>query len=104
MNILYSIKRAFGFKVENRINEFREIYLKAYKAYEYRDDFIRMLQQLYFEPTTKFFTRIDNNTVVYMIHKKKDVLLLFIPKSYSDEVAKFAEMHDVKVIMGVDHA
>lgn len=104
MSIISSVKRFLGIKSKKRITEFREFYLKAYKAYEYRDDFLRILQQFYFEPSTNLFIRLDDNTVVYMIYKKDDALLLFMPKSYLEEVEKFAEMHHVKIVVGVDHA
>lgn len=104
MSIISSVKKFLGIKDKKRITEFREFYLKAYKAYEYRDDFLRILQQMFFEPSTNLFIRMDDNTVVYMIYMKNDMLFLFMPKSYLEEVEKFANTHHVKIVVGVDHA
>jgi hypothetical protein len=35
---------------------------------------------------------------------KNDMLFLFMPKSYLEEVEKFADTHHVKIVVGVDHA
>ena len=94
MSIISSIKKFFG--VDTKICKIKMFYIKAFKAYDFSDDFLRILQMMIFD-NKNIFVRTYNDTVVYMILKKDDTLILFMPKSYLEEVEKFAKAHKIEI-------
>jgi len=94
MSIISSIKKFFGFNT--KVRKIKMFYIKAFKAYDFADDFLRMIQLMNFDKKS-IFVRTCDNTVVYMILKKDDTLILFMPKSYLEEVEKLAKAHKIKI-------
>lgn len=94
MSIISSIKKFFGFNT--KIRKIKMFYIKAFKAYDFADDFLRMIQLMNFDGKN-IFVRTYKDTVVYMILKKGDTLFLFMPKSYQEEVEKFAKTHKIEI-------
>lgn len=99
MSIISSIKKFFGFNT--KVRKIKMFYIKAFKAYDFSDDFLRMIQLMNFDKKS-IFVRTCDNTVVYVILKKGDTLFLFMPKSYLEEVEKFAKAHKIEIIGAED--
>ena len=99
MSIISYIKRIF--RIKPKISKIKVFYIKAFKAYNFTEDFIRVLLMMNFDERNAF-VRTFENTVVYIILKKDDTLFLFIPKSYLERVKEFAETHELKII-GADN-
>ena len=94
MSIISSIKKFFG--INTKVRKIKMFYIKAFKAYDFSDDFLRILRMMNFDKMN-IFVRTCENTVVYVILKKDDTLFLFMPKSYLEEVEKFAKAHKIKI-------
>lgn len=99
MSIFSYIKRIFRSKP--KISKMKVFYIKAFKAYNFTEDFIRVLRMMNFDDRNAF-VRTFENTVVYIILKKDDTLFIFMPKSYLERVKEFAEAHKIKII-GADN-
>ena len=95
MSIISSIKKFLGINV--KVRKIKMVYIKAFKAYDFSDDFLRILRMMNFD-NKNIFVRVYEGTVVYIILKKGDTLFLFMPKSYLEEVEKFAKAHKIKII------
>ena len=67
MSIISSIKKFFGFNT--KVRKIKMFYIKAFKAYDFADDFLRMIQLMNFDKKS-IFVRTCDNTVVYVILKK----------------------------------
>ena len=95
MSIISYIKNFFTSSLKvHKINGF---YIKAFKAFNYTEDFINTLLMMIFD-NRNIFIRTYEDTVVYMILKKDDTLFLFIPKSYLEEVKNFSEIHKFEIM------
>ena len=95
MSIISSIKKFFG--INTKVRKIKMFYIKAFKAYDFSDDFLRMLQMMNFDSKKNIFVRVYEGTVVYIILKKGDTLFLFMPKSYLEETEKFAKAHKIEI-------
>lgn len=94
MSIISQIKKIFT--RNSRVSKIKVLYIKAFKAYDFTEDFISTLRMMIFD-NKNIFIRTHENTVVYMILKKDDTIFLFIPKSYLEEVENFAEIHKFEI-------
>ena len=95
MSIISYIKNFFTSNL--KVHRIKVFYIKAFKAYNYTEDFVNTLRMMIFD-NRNIFIRTYEDTVVYMILKKDDTLFLFIPKSYLEEVEKFSEIHKFEII------
>jgi len=94
MSIISSIKKFFG--INTKIRKIKMFYIKAFKAYDFADDFLKVVQMMIFNDKN-IFIRIYDDTIVYIILKEDDSLFLFIPKSYMEEIKKFAKAHKIEI-------
>ena len=70
MSIISYIKRIF--RIKPKISKIKVFYIKAFKAYNFTEDFIRVLQMMNFDERNAF-VRTFENTVVYIILKKDNI-------------------------------